>query len=365
MRRITVNASEVALIHKRGTLVRVLREGRHWIGWNKRVSRFQLTEPLCIEPNMVHWLEHDQLKSMLRVVRIADHEIGLEMIDGLFGRVLEPGKIAYWDSPMKYAVRIVDTALVEMTDEIPGSILLRPELKPYLLTYTVGMGYQGLLYADGKFVRMLEPGVYHYWKSDKVATVVQVDKRVHTISVAGQEILTRDKAGIRINFSAQHQVVDVVKAVVDNHDYIAQLYTALQLVLREYIGSMTLDQLLSNKQAVGQYIVDEIEQAASQLGVRILSGGIKDIILPGDVKDIMNQVLIAQKKAQANTIMRQEETASTRSLLNTAKLMEDNAMLLKLKEMEYMEKIADKIGEITVNGGSQVMDQLRDLVLAK
>jgi hypothetical protein len=64
----------------------------------------------------------------------------------------------------------------------------------------------------------------------------------------------------------------------------------------------------------------------------------------------MNGVLIAEKKAQANIIMRREETASTRSLLNTAKLMEENAMLWKLKEMEYVEKIADKISNISVSG---------------
>jgi len=77
----------------------------------------------------------------------------------------------------------------------------------------------------------------------------------------------------------------------------------------------------------------------------------------------MNQVLIAQKRAQANTIMRQEETASTRSLLNTAKLMEDNSMLLKLKEMEYMEKIAERVGEISVSANGRIIDQLNDLLV--
>ena len=72
-------------------------------------------------------------------------------------------------------------------------------------------------------------------------------------------------------------------------------------------------------------------------------------------------MLVAQKKAQANNITRREETASTRNLLNTAKLMEDNNMLFKLKEMEYVEKIAEKIGEITVSGGVQVIDQLKGL----
>jgi len=83
--------------------------------------------------------------------------------------------------------------------------------------------------------------------------------------------------------------------------------------------------------------------------------------LPGDVKEIMNQVLIAEKRAQANIITRREETASTRSLLNTAKLMEENTMLYKLKEMEYVEKIAEKINNISLSGSGQIVDQLKQI----
>ena len=75
----------------------------------------------------------------------------------------------------------------------------------------------------------------------------------------------------------------------------------------------------------------------------------------------MNQVLIAEKKAQANSIMRREETAATRSLLNTAKLMEENQMLFKLKEMEYIEKIADKINTISVSGSNNIVSELKQI----
>src|SRR5690606_10154061 len=85
------------------------------------------------------------------------------------------------------------------------------------------------------------------------------------------------------------------------------------------------------------------------------------LILTGEMKDIMNQVLVAQKKAQANVIIRREENASTRSLLNTAKLMEENEMLYKLKEMEFVENIADKIGEITVSGNGGMVKQLKEI----
>jgi regulator of protease activity HflC (stomatin/prohibitin superfamily) len=111
------------------------------------------------------------------------------------------------------------------------------------------------------------------------------------------------------------------------------------------------------------FILEKVSAAATGLGVAVVGFGIRDIILPGDVKEIMNQVLIAEKKAQANIILRREETASTRSLLNTAKLIEDNPMLYKLKEMEYVEKIAEKINSISVSGNGVLIDQLRQIFI--
>ena len=111
-----------------------------------------------------------------------------------------------------------------------------------------------------------------------------------------------------------------------------QLYIIIQLALREYVGTRTLDGLLANKETAKSFVLDSISKKAEELGVTISDAGIRDIILPGDVKGIMNKVLIAEKMAQANIITRREETASTRSLLNTAKLMEGNEMLFKLKE---------------------------------
>jgi len=93
--------------------------------------------------------------------------------------------------------------------------------------------------------------------------------------------------------------------------------------------------------------------------------GVKDIILPGEIKDILNTVLIAEKKAQANMIMRREETASTRSLLNTAKLLDENETLLKLKEMEFIEKISEKIGTLSLSNATPMLEQIQSLFLPK
>jgi len=135
----------------------------------------------------------------------------------------------------------------------------------------------------------------------------------------------------------------------------------MQLALRAFVGGLTLDDLLSKKDTIAAAILDEVTSKITDLGLVVSDAGIRDVILPGDMKEIMNQVLVAEKKAQANSIMRREETAAVRSMLNTAKLMEENEMLWKLKEMEYVEKIADKIGEITISGSGNIIGQLKEI----
>ena len=104
---------------------------------------------------------------------------------------------------------------------------------------------------------------------------------------------------------------------------------------------------------------DHVVEKFAEIGIDVKSIGVKDIILPGDMKDILAKVVEAEKAAQANVIRRREETNATRSLLNTAKVMEDNSVALRLKEMETLEMVTEKIGNISVYGGlDSVMSEL-------
>ena len=181
------------------------------------------------------------------------------------------------------------------------------------------------------------------------------------MEISGQELLTKDKATLRINFFVRYQVIDIVKALVNNKEFDKQLYIIMQLAIRAFVSSFTLDELLTRKETISKEIVAQVTAKINDLGLAVADAGIRDIILPGDMKEIMNQVLVAEKKAQANSIMRREETAAMRSMLNTAKLMEDNEMLWKLKEMEYVEKIADRIGQITISGSGNIIGQLKEI----
>ena len=219
------------------------------------------------------------------------------------------------------------------------------------------------MFIDGVLQGVQEPGKYYFWKGEKTVLMEKVDMRRQQIDLAGQEIMTSDKVSMRINFVCHYRIKDVVRVGTGFKAFQEQLHILLQLMLREYIGSLKLDELLDKKEEVGAFVLNKTREKSGELGVEFEYAGVKDIILPGDFKEIMNLVLTAEKKAQANIITRREETASTRSLLNTARLMEDNPTLYKLKEMEYMERICDKIGSISFSsGGGNLMEHMASII---
>ncbi len=361
MKRVIVNKGKIALVFKKGNYKKVLTEGMYWIAPNKRVFLYDLAKPFYPSIELSILLKDEELTKYLHVIEVGDNEIALQYENGNFKTILTPGRYAFWKGVTEYSFVKVDLGKFEITENIDKNTLLRPELSQYVRAIAVEPYQKALLFIDGKYEKTIETGEYYYWKNATKIHVAKVDMRQLQLEISGQEILTKDKAALRVNFYTQYKVVDIIKAINENKEYEKQLYILMQLALREFIGTLSLDEILEKKDSISKYVKESLKEKSADLGVEIKDCGVRDIILPGEVKDIMNQVLVAQKKAQANIITRREETASTRSLLNTAKLLEENEMLFKLKEMEYVEKISDKINSISLSGGNQVLNQLKEI----
>jgi hypothetical protein len=361
MKQVKINAYQIALVFKNGVYQKMLKEGKYWLWLNETAVVYELNKPFTpfVELNIL--LQDAALAEALHVVEVMDNEIALQYENGLLKNVLTAGRYAFWKGIINYEFVKADISKIEITENISRAVLQNKLVAPYVRSYTVESYEKALLFVDGKYSQMLTAGVYYWWKNSIVVLVAKVDTRMQQLEVNGQEILTKDKAALRINAQAQYRVADMEKAILQNKEYDKQLYVAFQLALREYIAGYSFDELLEKKDAMAPFVMEQVKAKAEALGIEVIGFGIRDIILPGDVKDIMNKVLVAEKNAQANTIMRREETASTRSLLNTAKLMEENAMLWKLKEMEYVEKIADKISNISVSGNGVLIEQLKQI----
>ena len=210
----------------------------------------------------------------------------------------------------------------------------------------------GLLFIDGKLTERLPAGRHAFWAVGRTVKIQKVDTRPTPLEVTAQEILTKDRVGIRVTLTAFTRVVDPEKAALAAGDVANTLYRLVQFAIREAVATRTLDEILAARDTIDREVRAFVTERAGALGVEIGEIGVKDVILPGDVRDLLNKVVEAERTAKANLIRRQEETAATRSLLNTARLMEDNPLLLRLKELEALEKLVEKVGRIDLHAGA-------------
>jgi regulator of protease activity HflC (stomatin/prohibitin superfamily) len=361
-KRIVIADNERALIFRDRQLVEILGTGVHYITdllGRVKVNVFDVTdqEVRNIQIKTLMKSKAELCKAYFEEVATDENEIALIYIDGKFKTLLatQSEKI-FWKTNAIKVVKIDISKDIQATDKLMTLVSKSTQssvLSKGLYVKEITNKQVGLLFIDGQFDKVLKAGKYGFWNYNKSVAIQVVDTRAQFMEVSGQEILTKDKVSIRINLSASFQVTDAVLAVSNLSNYQEFLYTELQLALRKAIGSQTLDALLIDKESIDAFVKRYVAKKVSEYGLSLLDVGVKDIILTGEMKTILNQVVIAEKEAKANIIKRREETAATRSLLNTAKLMEQSATLRRLKELETLEKIADKVDKITVFGGME------------
>lgn len=358
LNRVKVALHERALVYRDRNLERVLAPGKYWlVGHGLEVKVYDVSKPELDLPRAEVLVAEARplLEPYVQIVELADREVGLVYKNERLTGVLAPGtRQLYWRGPVAVRVEVRDLSKEYALDANTARVLVRA-LGAAGLANIVGMvevpdTAMGLLIVDGELSEVLKPGLTAYWKYHRNLRVELAEMRLQTMEVAGQEILTRDKVSLRLNLTALWQVTDAVKARSVVNNATEYVYKELQLALREAVSSRTLDELLADKGAIDR----EVAVSAARLetsGLAVRSVGVKDVILPGEMKTILNQVVEAEKVAQANLIRRREETAATRSLLNTARLMEENPTLLRLKELETLEKVTEKVGSLTVYSG--------------
>jgi hypothetical protein len=361
MKNLTVAANQIAISYKNGAVHKVYTVGKHLIGFFETAIKYDIADQYRCPINIDIALQNTSLQAVVDVIEVADNELKVMYYNGKFHKILTSGVYMFFKHLQTLHCVTIDLNNYVLDGNVDANLIANPNFAAYVRQFSIEAYEQGVLYIDGKFDAIVAAGTYRFLKNATSIHIVKADMRTLALDLNGQEILTKDKAQIRINFTVQYKIVDIVKYAAQNKDADKQLHTAAQLALRTAIGRLSIDELMDDKALINQQIMADTLASAATLGIEVLSCGIKDVILPADIKNILNQVLIAEKRAQANIITRREETASTRSLLNTAKLMEDNAMLWKLKEMEYVEKIAEKINTISLSGNGQVIDQLKTI----
>ncbi len=362
-KRIVIAQNERGLHFQDRRLTAILEPGIYrWLDPQNRheVQRYDLSVAEFEHPWLEVLLKTDSklVERYFQVVETGEQQVGLIYKNGRLDGVLPPAtRKVYWRGPVEIRVEMIDIATDYTLSRAHTALLARPSavlaraLTGFIQVAEVDDNHLGLLVVDGELARTLPPGLHAFWRFNRTIKVETFDLRLQAIEVSGQDILTKDKVSLRVNLSAVYRIADPVKARSELGNINDYLYRALQFGLRQTIGSRTLDVLLGDKDELDQEIWRYAAERVRPHGLEVETVGLKDVILPGEMRDILNQVVQAEKVAQANVIRRREETAATRSLLNTAKLMEENPLLLRLKELEALEKVVDKVERLTVFGG--------------
>ena len=362
---IKIKETERGLLFKNGKFVKIMSPGvNYFIGkWRYTWSIFNISSPI-MESSWTDILISNYPKTVeeyFQVVNTSDSQVAVIYLDNKLHKVISPGiKKLVWKILADVRVEYIDISQhfeipTEKVQLFASRLLDNSQIK----TFTVAQGYEGLMYVNGKLIKNLPADTYAFFKGQNNVEMPMIDMRKNGMEVQGQEILTNDRVSIRLNFEAVYRVTDSIKAVTKVKDYIDFIYKQIQLALRKAVSSKTLDEILASKESLSNDIRDLVATTIEEIGVTLDSAGVKDIILPGDMRAILNKVVLAQKEAQANNIKRREEVAATRSLLNTAKMLEDNPVLMKLKEFEVLEKVSENVEKLNVFGGlNEIIKQL-------
>ena len=216
--------------------------------------------------------------------------------------------------------------------------------------------HNALYFRNGRYERTLDTGKHRFKRLE--TKIYLFDKRRQQLALPGQEVLTKDNVNIKISFAGFYTVTDPQKALNNSmttsvaygnygtttnsiaveqpSNYYSDLYTAAQLAVREVTGEFTMDEILENRNAVGEKLLEALKQAAADIGIEVESMSVRDIMLPAGLKRAYAGVLEAQKDAQINLEKARGEQAILRKLANSAKLLEDNPALAQLRVLQAL-----------------------------
>lgn len=373
-KKIIITEAQRGLLFKERQFVKILPPGvyRIWDWLNRYQAQIvtitnTLQETADGELLNLAQLHPDVFTPYLKLWETTDNEVGLVYQNKVLKDIKAPGQQgAYWKSQNEIRIDKID---IGMDAAVPKPLaaqlcnakddMLRRAAMAAIAIFNIPEHHAGFLEVDNETQTMLTAGVHVRWRFNRTLALVLFDLRLQNMEVNGQDILTRGKVSLRVNLSATWQIKHPEQTKAELADAKEFLYRELQLALRTIISTQTLDELLADKNSLNRQILAIVSANTPVYGIEVKTVGARDIVLPGEMKAILTQVVEAQKMAEANLIKRQEETQATRSLHNTAKVMEGNPVLLRLKELETLEKITARIGTLNVYSGlNGVMNEL-------
>ncbi|EDY83027.1 SPFH domain / Band 7 family protein [Verrucomicrobiia bacterium DG1235] len=363
--RKTIKYDEYGLVFKNGRFVKLVGEGKRWFFDFRNALRVEVVNqrtPWIRSTELDQLSKADSLADKAVFVDLKDSERAFVWVDGRLDAVLGPGLYGLWNQLRKVEVERFDSNELRLVRKDLPTVLKNPSASQFFEVTEIAEGKVGVLFVDGAYQETLASGKHVFWKDVAKVKIQIVEKREQVLDVSGQDIMTQDKVTLRLNAVLAYRVVDERQYVESSQDSSQALYRETQLALRTEVGTRNLDTLLSGKEDLARNAKQYVTKVAKSLGVEVVSLGVRDVILPGEMKTLLNQVIEAQKASEANGIKRREETAAMRSQLNTAKLMESNPVLMKLRELEVLETVSKTTNLQVVLGERGLSESITKLI---
>ena len=197
---------------------------------------------------------------------------------------------------------------------------------------------RGILFSFGKFSRILKPGWHIVLPI--INRVVKVDIRTKTVDVPEQEAITRDNVSIRINAVLYYKIFDVSKAVISVENYNYAVSQLAQTTMRNIVGSVTLDELLSERDKLSTQICQIVDEATDPWGIKVENVELKDIALPEELKRVISRVAEAEREKQAVITKSQGEVEASENLARAAEVMGNTPGALHLRTLATLNDLS-------------------------
>lgn len=280
-----------------------------------------------------------------RLVTVGAHERVLVERDGLVTHTLGPGRYRIWASDREVALRRVDITAEPVAlpadDRVTGAV--------GWVEKTASASHAVVLERDGQPIRELPRGRYRVWTGGPWS-LEDLPRGLAPVELAIQDLVTGDQVPVRVKSAGTVRVRDACTVLTERRGH-ELVYAAIHLALRDVVSGKTFDELMADRGLLSDGLLEAARKRLPDVGLELVEAHVKDVILSAEVKALVNKVTFARKEAEALAITRREEVAATRQLANTAKLLEKSPVLLRLKELEAMGQVVQRVDKLVVVGG--------------
>lgn len=197
---------------------------------------------------------------------------------------------------------------------------------------------RGIRFRFGKFIDTMNPGWRIVWPI--IDSYQKVDIRVKVVDVPDQDAITKDNVSVNVNAVLYYQVADATSAVIKVEYYEYAVSQLAQTTMRDIVGEVSLDELLSNRDAISHRIQEMVDKATETWGIKIVSVDLKHIELPEDMKRVIAKQAEAEREKRAVIIKAEGEVVAADNMAKAAGILASSSGALHLRTLQSINDVS-------------------------